>query len=198
MPPWCIFDIAAQEKEVSRLEKESAKPDLWQDQARAQSIMRRLAERKRAVERWRGLEKRVAETVELASLAEEEGDSQLEAGVQAEVDKIAAELDELELELAFSGEYDERNAILSVHAGAGGTESQDWAEMLMRMYLRWAERRGYNAEVFDVSPGDEAGVKSAVIEVGGDYAFGYLRSERGVHRLVRLSPFDADHARHTS
>jgi peptide chain release factor 2 len=160
--------------------------------------MRRLAERKRAVERWRGLEKRVAETVELATLAEEEGDGQLEVGVRVEVDKIAAELDELELELAFSGEYDERNAILSVHAGAGGTESQDWAEMLMRMYLRWAERRGYNAEVFDVSPGDEAGVKSAVIEVGGDYAFGYLRSERGVHRLVRLSPFDADHARHTS
>jgi peptide chain release factor 2 len=160
--------------------------------------MRRLAERKRAVERWRGLEKRVAEAAELASLAEEEDDSQLEAGIQAELDKITAELDELELELAFRGEYDERNAILSVHAGAGGTESQDWAEMLMRMYLRWAERRGYKAEVFDVSPGDEAGVKSAVIEVDGDYAFGYLRSERGVHRLVRLSPFDADHARHTS
>jgi peptide chain release factor 2 len=160
--------------------------------------MRRLAERKRAVERWRGLEKRVAETAELMALAEEEGDAKLEGGIQSEIDKIASELDELELELAFRGEYDERNAILSIHAGAGGTESQDWAEMLMRMYMRWAERRGYKAEVFDVSPGEEAGIKSAVVEVGGGYAFGYLKSERGVHRLVRLSPFDADHARHTS
>jgi peptide chain release factor 2 len=160
--------------------------------------MRRLAERKRAVERWRGLEKRVAETAELMALAEEEGDAKLEVGIQSEIDKIASELDELELELAFRGEYDERNAILSIHAGAGGTESQDWAEMLMRMYMRWAERRGYKAEVFDVSLGEEAGIKSAVVEVGGGYAFGYLKSERGVHRLVRLSPFDADHARHTS
>ena len=160
--------------------------------------MRRLAERKRAVERWRGLEKRVAETAELMSLAEEEEDAQLEVGIQSEIDKIASELDGLELELAFRGEYDERNAILSIHAGAGGTESQDWAEMLMRMYLRWAERRGYKAEVFDVSPGEEAGIKSAIVEVDGGYAFGYLKSERGVHRLVRLSPFDADHARHTS
>jgi len=160
--------------------------------------MRRLAERKRAVERWRGLEKRVAETTELMSLAEEEEDAQLEVGIQSEIDKIASELDGLELELAFSGEYDERNAIVSIHAGAGGTESQDWAEMLMRMYLRWAERRGYKAEVFDVFPGEEAGIKSAIVEVDGGYAFGYLKSERGVHRLVRLSPFDADHARHTS
>jgi peptide chain release factor 2 len=160
--------------------------------------MRRLAERKKAVERWRSLEKRVAEAAELVSLAEEEADAGLEAGIQSEIDEIASELDGLELELAFSGDYDQRNAILSIHAGAGGTESQDWAEMLMRMYLRWAERRGYQAEVFDVSPGEEAGVKSAIIEVGGGYAFGYLKSERGVHRLVRLSPFDADHARHTS
>jgi peptide chain release factor 2 len=160
--------------------------------------LRRLAERKKAVERWRGLEKRVAEAAELVSLAEEEADAGLEAGIQSEIDEIASELDGLELELAFSGDYDQRNAILSIHAGAGGTESQDWAEMLMRMYLRWAERRGYQAEVFDVSPGEEAGVKSAIIEVSGGYAFGYLKSERGVHRLVRLSPFDADHARHTS
>jgi peptide chain release factor 2 len=160
--------------------------------------MRRLAERKKAVERWRGLEKKVAEAAELVSLAEEEADAGLEAGIQSEIDEIASELDGLELELAFSGDYDQRNAILSIHAGAGGTESQDWAEMLMRMYLRWAERRGYQAEVFDVSPGEEAGVKSAIIEVSGGYAFGYLKSERGVHRLVRLSPFDADHARHTS
>jgi peptide chain release factor 2 len=160
--------------------------------------MRRLAERRRVVERWRGLEKRVADTAELQSLAVEEEDAQLEAEIQSEIDRITADLDELELELTLGGEYDERNAILSIHAGAGGTESQDWAEMLMRMYLRWAERRNYKAEVLDISPGEEAGVKSVVIEVSGSYGFGYLKSEHGVHRLVRLSPFDADHARHTS
>jgi len=156
--------------------------------------MRQLAEQKKVVERWRGLEKRAADAAELISL----GDSSLRAEIESEVEKLASRLDEMELEAAFSGEYDARNAILSIHAGAGGTESQDWAQMLMRMYLRWAERRGYGAEVLDVSPGEEAGIKSAVIGVNGDYATGYLKSEHGVHRLVRLSPFDADHARHTS
>jgi peptide chain release factor 2 len=156
--------------------------------------MRQLAEQKKVVERWREVEKRVAEVAELVSLE----DSSLEAEIESEVEKLAARLDEMELEAAFSGDYDARNAILSIHAGAGGTESQDWAQMLMRMYLRWAERRGYQAEVLDVSPGEEAGIKSVVIGVNGDYANGYLRSEHGVHRLVRLSPFDADHARHTS
>ncbi len=156
--------------------------------------MRQLAEQKKVVERWRGVEKRAADAAELISL----GDSSLQAEIESEVEKLASRLDEMELEVAFSGEYDARNAILSIHAGAGGTESQDWAQMLMRMYLRWAERRGYGAEVLDVSPGEEAGIKSAVIGVNGDYATGYLKSEHGVHRLVRLSPFDADHARHTS
>jgi peptide chain release factor 2 len=156
--------------------------------------MRQLAEQEKVVNRWREMEKRAAEVAELISL----GDSSLEAEIQSEVDKLASRLDELELEAAFSGEYDARNAILSIHAGAGGTESQDWAQMLMRMYLRWAERRGYKAEILDISPGEEAGVKSVVIGVNGDYACGYLKSEHGVHRLVRLSPFDADHARHTS
>jgi len=180
------------------LERESAKLDFWQDQTRAQRIMRRLAERKRVVEGWRGLEKRVADAAELQSLAAQEEDDRLEVEIQAEIDRIASDLGELELELTLGGEYDERDAILSLHAGAGGTESQDWAEMLMRMYLRWAERRNYKAEVLDVSPGEEAGIKSAVIEISGSYVFGYLKSEHGVHRLVRLSPFDADHARHTS
>ncbi len=156
--------------------------------------MRQLAEQKRVVERWRGVEKEAADAAELIAL----DDSSLEAEIESEVNKLASRLDEMELERAFSGDYDDRNAILSIHAGAGGTESQDWAQMLMRMYLRWAERRGYNAEVLDVSPGEEAGIKSAVIDVSGDYATGYLKSEHGVHRLVRLSPFDADHARHTS
>jgi len=158
--------------------------------------MRQLAEQKRVVQSWRELEKRVADITELISLAEE--DTSLQVEIQSEIEKIASQLDELEFQRAFGGDYDARNAILAVHAGAGGTESQDWAEMLMRMYLRWAERRGYKAEVLDVSPGEEAGVKSVVIGIDGDYAFGYLKSEHGVHRLVRLSPFDADHARHTS
>jgi peptide chain release factor 2 len=156
--------------------------------------MRQLAEQRKVVDRWREVEKRVAEVAELISLE----DSSLEAEIQSEVEKLVSRLDELELEAAFSGEYDDRNAILSIHAGAGGTESQDWAQILMRMYLRWAERRGYQAEVLDLSPGEEAGMKSVVIGVNGDYATGYLKSEHGVHRLVRLSPFDADHARHTS
>ena len=156
--------------------------------------MRRLAGQKKVVNRWRELEGRATEVAELISL----GDSSLEAEIQSEVEKLASHLDELELEKGLSGEYDARNAILSIHAGAGGTESQDWAQILMRMYLRWAERRGYKAEVLDISPGEEAGIKSVVIGVAGDYACGYLKSEHGVHRLVRLSPFDADHARHTS
>jgi len=158
--------------------------------------MRQLAEKARLVERWRGLEKKVAGMAELLSLAEE--DTSIKAELQTEIEEVALRLDGLELEKAFSGDYDARNAILAVHAGAGGTESQDWAEMLLRMYLRWAERRRYQAEVLDTSPGEEAGIKSAVIEVKGNYACGYLKSEHGVHRLVRLSPFNADHARHTS
>jgi len=158
--------------------------------------MRQLAERKRVVGLWRELEKKVSDLNELASLAAE--DASLKEEIQSEIEKVSSQLDEMELGAAFRSKYDARNAILAIHAGAGGTESQDWAQMLMRMYLRWAERRGYKAEVLDVSPGEEAGIKSAVINISGDYASGYLKSEHGVHRLVRLSPFDADHARHTS
>ena len=158
--------------------------------------MRQLSAAQKIVQQWRRLEKKTTDITELISLAEE--DTSLQAEIQSEIEAIASRLDELELEMAFSSEYDARNAILAIHAGAGGTESQDWAEMLLRMYLRWAERRGYKAEILDISPGDEAGIKSAVIGVSGDYACGYLKSEHGVHRLVRLSPFNADHARHTS
>jgi len=158
--------------------------------------MRRLSEINKTIEKWRGLEKRVKDIGEMVSLAEE--DALFREEYETEVDSVSAYLDELELEMAFSGEYDSRNAILAIHAGAGGTESQDWAEMLQRMYLRWAERRGYKTDILDTSPGDEAGIKSSTISISGEYAFGYLKSEHGVHRLVRLSPFDADHARHTS
>jgi peptide chain release factor 2 len=194
---WCIFDVAAKEKEIVRLEKQAAQPGFWQDSAGAQTVMRRLAGAKKVAGRWRELEKKVADIAELVSLEAEEGAS-LGAELESEVDKITAHLDILELELALGGRYDGRNAMLSIHAGAGGVESQDWAEMLLRMYLRWAEHRGYKAEVLYTSPGEEAGLKSADVEISGDYAYGYLKSEHGVHRLVRLSPFDADHARHTS
>ncbi|OGO43292.1 MAG: peptide chain release factor 2 [Chloroflexi bacterium RBG_16_60_22] len=191
-----MFDVVGKEKEITRLEERSSRPDFWQDQRGAQGAMRRLAELTRVVQRWRGPEKKLADIAELAALSEE--DESLQAEIEKELDGLASQLDELEFQLSFSGEYDSRNAILAIHAGAGGTESQDWAEMLMRMYLRWAERQGFKAEVLDTSPGDEAGVKSTVIAVSGEYAAGYLKSEHGVHRLVRLSPFDADHARHTS
>ena len=158
--------------------------------------MRRLAEAKRVVQPWRELEKGVADIAGLISLAEE--DASLAVEIQSEIEKIASRLNELEFQMTLSGEYDARDAIVAIHAGAGGTESQDWAQMLLRMYLRWAERRGYKAEILDISPGEEAGIKSVVIGVNGDYACGYLKSEHGVHRLVRLSPFNADHARHTS
>ena len=158
--------------------------------------MRRLTEQQNVVQEWRDLEKKVADIAELVPLALD--DDSLQVEIQSEIEEAATSLDELEFQRAFSSTYDARNAILAIHAGAGGTESQDWADMLMRMYLRWAERRGYKTEVLDTSPGEEAGIKSAIISVNGDYACGYLKSEHGVHRLVRLSPFDADHARHTS
>ena len=158
--------------------------------------MRQLAEKKKTVQRWRGLEKKLADISELTVISKE--DASILEELNKELVELAAQVDEFEFQLAFSGEYDARNAILAIHAGAGGTESQDWAEMLMRMYLRWAERRGFETEILDTSPGDEAGIKRMVIAVKGDYAAGYLKSEHGVHRLVRLSPFDSDHARHTS
>jgi len=160
--------------------------------------MRHLAELKGEVERWRTLDKRVSELLELADLAIEEKESSLAEEISAEAERLSSQFDELEFQLLLSGDYEKRNAFLAVHAGAGGTEAQDWAEMLLRMYLRWAERHGYQAEVLESSPGEEAGIKSALIRISGDYAYGYLKSERGVHRLVRLSPFDFSHGRHTS
>jgi peptide chain release factor 2 len=180
------------------LEKKSAEPDFWSEQNQARNVMRRLAEQKRTVEQWRSLEKKTVEIAELINLATEEADTSFADEISADIENLANLLDKLELELAFSGEYDSRNAILQIHAGAGGTESQDWAEMLLRMYLRWAERRGYKAEILDESRGEEVGIKNVTVGVAGEYAFGYLKSEHGVHRLVRLSPFDSDHARHTS
>ena len=160
--------------------------------------MRRIAGLRDAVSEWRGLERDVAQLEELLNLAEGENDRAVQDEIAREASAIAARLDRLEFDLALSGPYDSRNALLSIHAGAGGTESQDWAQMLLRMYLRWAERRGFDAAILDISHGEEAGIKSAHIDLKGKYAYGYTRSEKGSHRLIRLSPFDADHARHTS
>ena len=160
--------------------------------------MRQLGASKNIVQTWRQLEKRATELLDMTTLSIEENDQSIQQEIQQDIEEINSQLDEMETRLILSDEYDNRDAILTIHAGAGGTESQDWAEMLLRMYLRWAERRKYKAEILDTSAGDEAGIKSATVEIRGDYAYGYLKSEHGVHRLVRLSPFDADHARHTS
>lgn len=160
--------------------------------------MRELAQRRDRVEVWRGLERRARDAAELIDLALEERDEATAGEAARELDAIEAELRKREFELQLSGEYDARNAILAVHAGAGGTDSQDWAETLLRMYLRWAERRGFEVQVLDVTEGEEAGIKSATVEIRGPYAYGYLRGERGVHRLVRLSPFNSAATRQTS
>jgi peptide chain release factor 2 len=160
--------------------------------------MRRLGVKKNLVNTWRELEKGVVDLREMVVLAIEEEDHSLEVEIQRELEKLSSRFEQLESQQLFTGDYDSRNAMVALHAGAGGTESQDWANMLLRMYLRWAERHNYKAEVLDVSPGEEAGIKSAILEIKGDYVYGYLKGEHGVHRLVRLSPFDADHARHTS
>ena len=160
--------------------------------------MQELARLKETVDLWGDLHERTTALIELTDLAITEGDTSLEDQLRAEEREIAHILEREEFQLTLSGPYDERAAILSVHAGAGGTESQDWAEMLLRMYLRWAETQPFKSQILDVSHGEEAGVKSATLEIDGRYVYGYLRAEKGVHRLVRLSPFDANHLRHTS
>jgi peptide chain release factor 2 len=147
---------------------------------------------------WEKIEERIIYTIELLELAIEEDDDSLAQSLDNDITIIEKELEHREFLLTLSGEHDERNAILAIHAGAGGTESQDWAQMLLRMYIRWAEGNGFKTDIFDLSQGDEAGVKSVTVNIVGKFAYGNLKSEIGVHRLVRLSPFDADHARHTS
>ena len=150
------------------------------------------------VETWRGLSGRVTELRDLLELAQIDDDQSPGHEIDSELTTVSQELDKLEFRLLLSGPHDSKDAILSIHAGAGGTESQDWAEMLLRMYLRWAEQRRYDAEIVDTTEGEEAGLKSVTVSLAGHYAYGYLKSERGVHRLVRLSPFDNAHRRHTS
>ncbi len=195
---WRVFDIPKLEAEAATLEATSTAPGFWDDPQSAQTVMRRMSALRDRATTWRGLETKVADLIELIDLAEAESDDATAADVEHETSGIEQQLGELEFELTFSGPYDDRNAILAIHAGAGGTESQDWAQMLLRMYLRWCEERRFPAEVIDEMPGEEAGIKSATIEITGAHAYGYLKSERGVHRLVRLSPFDSENRRHTS
>ncbi|MFN0095859.1 MAG: peptide chain release factor 2 [Dehalococcoidia bacterium] len=192
------LDLAKTEAKLTELDEASVAPTLWDDPDNARKVMQQLAAVRAHVDLWRGLETRVRDTAELLELALAEGDSSLEAAAAPDIAAAEKQLEALEFQLTLSGEYDNRNAILAVHAGAGGTDAMDWAQMLMRMYLRWAERHKFAAEILDLAEGDEAGVKSATIEISGPYAFGYLRSERGVHRLVRQSPFNSDATRQTS
>ncbi|TAK27870.1 MAG: peptide chain release factor 2 [Chloroflexota bacterium] len=192
------LDLAGKEQEASQLEQESTRPEFWLEPESAQSTMRRLTRLKEQIGTWSDLAQEVSELLELAELVGAEADETLSREVESRTEEVAQRVDGLEFELILSGDYDAKNAILSVHAGAGGTESQDWAEMLLRMYLRWAEAHRYKVSVLDSSPGEEAGIKSATLEITGSHAYGYLKAEKGVHRLVRLSPFDAAHRRHTS
>ena len=173
---------------------------VWSDQDRAKKVVEEVKGLKRWLEPYSALRKRVDEARELAELMEAEShvDLSLQRGLDDEAEKIARELEALELRNLLRGPDDARDALLHIHPGAGGTESQDWAEMLVRMYTRWAERRGFTVELLDLEPGEEAGIKRAELEIRGQYAYGLLRAEIGVHRLVRISPFDAQSRRHTS
>jgi peptide chain release factor 2 len=175
-----------------------AAPTFWDDNRRAQELIRERADLARIVTRVGELDRQASDLGVLLELAQEADDGSLDAEIAEGVARLQRELDEFELKVMLSGPHDAKAAILSIHPGAGGTESQDWAQMLMRMYLRWCERAGFKAEVVDLLPGEEAGIKSATIEVTGEYAYGYLKGEAGVHRLVRISPFDASSRRQTS
>ncbi len=173
-------------------------PDFWDDADAAQALNQELADLKGGVDTYNSLVAKTDDLLTLWEMGMEEKDDAVEADVKAELEALQNDLRSLELELLLSGEYDANNAYLELHAGAGGTEAQDWTQMLLRMYGRWAERHGFSVETLDLQPGDEAGVKSVMLFVKGHNAYGYLKSEKGVHRLVRISPFDSNARRHTS
>jgi len=196
----CAFDLPAKELELDELTARSSDPGLWDDPAGAQAVLRRADELREEIGAWRELEARARALAEMAELAAAEPDSgeELAADLERELGALTADWNRMESRLLLSEPYDERPAIVSVHAGAGGTESQDWAEMLLRMYLRWAERTRYRTEILDQTEGEEAGLKSVTFAIDGRWAYGRLKSERGVHRLVRISPYDSQNRRHTS
>ncbi|MCP4634831.1 MAG: peptide chain release factor 2 [candidate division Zixibacteria bacterium] len=192
------FDLETLASNLKSLEDKSKKENFWQNQTNAQKVLSRIKRISEILERFKNTESMLEDLKVLAELAEEESDNQTIAEVAENYSQFDENLKAFELESMLSSEDDAGAAIVSIHPGAGGTESQDWSEMLHRMYLRWCENRGYETETLDYQGGDEAGLKSVTFEVKGDYAYGYLKSEMGVHRLVRLSPYDANKRRHTS
>lgn len=180
------------------MEKQTSAPGFWEDAEKARAVMQELNELKRWIEPWEALERRASDLLELGELIESDGEPGLEEEFRAEVGEFEAQVEELEFRNMLRGTDSERDALLTIHPGAGGTDSQDWAEMLMRMYTRWAESHDLEVAVLDLVPAEEAGIKSVTLEVRGRYAYGYLQAEKGVHRLVRISPFDQQARRHTS
>jgi len=190
--------VDAAEARLAELEQAASKPDLWDDPEAARQVTSELARVKDDIDLVQGLEERVSDLETLHELAREESDESVEPEIAAGIADLGAELDRLELRALFTGEHDERDAICEVHSGAGGTDAADWAQMLLRMFTRWAERRGFGVELDEVQPGTEAGISSATFVVKGRYAYGMLQGERGVHRLIRISPFDANARRQTA
>ncbi len=193
-----FFDPEGKEKQIAALEERASVPNFWGDQDNAKKILREKAQLTGVVQDFRDVFSRVDDTAQLFEMARIEGDGTVMEEVDSDMDPLAKAVSSLELKLMLSGEYDRGNAIITIHPGAGGTESQDWAQMLLRWYLRFAEKSGFKTSVIDVQEGEEAGIKSATVEITGDYAYGYLKAETGVHRLVRISPFDTNKRRHTS
>jgi peptide chain release factor 2 len=198
MKLWCVFDLANKKTTIDTLEAESMAEDFWSDNRKAQGQMQLMNALRDEVATWESLASQLDDLHSLAELLDEQPDAEMQAEVTQSLASIEQQVEKLQFALMLSGEHDEKNAIISIHAGSGGVDAADWAEMLLRMYLRWAEDHKFRTEMYDYSEGDEAGVKSVTVEITGRYAYGYLRSEIGTHRLIRLSPFDAAHRRHTS
>ena len=193
-----FFDIAGKRETLTGLEAQMADGDFWSNQERAQSVVRQIKSLKALLEPFAALEQRIASASELAEMLESEPDDEMLKELDRDVAAIAPDLEGFRLRSLLSGPDDQRDVQIEIAAGAGGTEAQDWASMLMRMYTRWAERKGFAVEILDMSEGEEAGIKGAVLEIKGPYAYGFLKAEAGVHRLVRISPFDSQARRHTS
>ncbi len=193
-----IFDLDKKEEEVKKLEEQTTEAGFYDDQKNVQHVFDEINKRKEWIDAWNECHELVEEIDVILALSEESDDPAFDKELQQNRQKLDKKLNALEFRRMLGGENDKRNAILTIHPGAGGTESQDWAEMLMRMYLRYAERRGFKTEILDLQGGDEAGIKSVTINVEGNYAYGYMKAEAGVHRLVRISPFDSNKRRHTS
>jgi len=185
-------------RELSEIEKEMSSPNFWNDTQKAQKLSQERNRIEAQLNAFSSVEQKIDDSEVLIEMAEEEGDEELLKEAESNLKEIEKELNELEVKKVLSGEYDKNNAIVTIHAGAGGTESCDWAEMLMRMYVRWAEKKGFEVEILDLQENEEAGIKSATLLIKGPYAYGLLKSEHGTHRLVRISPFDANARRHTS